>query len=75
MPIEEQAAADLRQLKALANAVITAAQNRTGQVERLNKQHSELYEAIRTKIKDAAYAVAFRQAWANSQHPQRSASR
>jgi len=64
MPIEEQAAADLRQLKALANAVITAAQNRTGQVERLTKQHSELYETIRTKnATDAAYSNAYRQAW------------
>jgi len=71
MPIEEQAAADLRQLKGRANAVILAAQNRTGQVERLTKQHSDHYEAIRIKLADAAYAAAYRQAWANSQHPKR----
>ena len=64
MPIEEQAAADLRQLKGRANAVILAAQNRTGQVERLTKQHSELYQTICTNVAtDAAYAKAYRQAW------------
>lgn len=64
MPIEEQAAGDLRQLKALANAVILAAQNRTGQIERLTKQHSELYQTICTNVAtDAAYAKAYRQAW------------
>jgi hypothetical protein len=64
MPIEEQAAADLRQLEALADAVITAAQQRTGRVDALTKRHSELYEAIRTKLAtDAAYSKAYRQAW------------
>jgi len=62
-PINEQAAADLRQLEALADAAIAAAQNKTGQVERLTKQHSELYEAIRIKLADPAYAAAYRQAW------------
>ena len=66
MTIEEQAAADLRQLIALADAVILVAQQRTGtgQVDVLTKRHSELYETIRTKsATDAAYSKAYLEAW------------
>jgi len=69
MTIEEQAAADLRQLIALADAVILVAQQRTGtgQVDVLTKRHSELYETIRTQsATDAAYSRAYRQAWSDA---------